>query len=103
MNINEVLTKIGNHILSKVKEYAAPKEHSHATISTGGMTLYPEAGNELNFGGTDTTTTIYIGYRPKDSRPKPVRYVLGGGDSVASIEGGHGKFRTFAIEGTDNP
>mgnify|MGYP006368627735 FL=1 len=35
------------------------------------MKLYAERSNEINFGGTGTATTIYFGYRAKDSKAIP--------------------------------
>lgn len=33
--------------------------------------------NEVNFGGTNTSTTIYFGYRARGSRPQPSTYIFG--------------------------
>lgn len=42
----------------------------------GTMTIHPYS-NEINFGGTNTSTSVYFGYRAKDSRPIPTVYVFG--------------------------
>ena len=52
---------------------------SSATKSgDGGLYLYPENNNELNFGGSNSATDIYIGFRAKDSRSIPTNFIFGG-------------------------
>lgn len=41
------------------------------------MTIHPSNSNELNFGGTNTSTTIWFGYRTWGSRPVPTEYNFG--------------------------
>ena len=48
--------------------------------------LYPEKNNEINFGGTNTSTTIYFGYRAKDSRPIPTKFVFGNTTGTADLQ-----------------
>lgn len=48
--------------------------------------LYPEQNNEINFGGTNTSTTIYFGYRAKDSRPIPTKFVFGNSTGTADLQ-----------------
>lgn len=45
--------------------------------------LIGEQNNELNFGGTNASDTIFFGYRAAGSRPKPVKYVFGSGSGTA--------------------
>lgn len=53
-------------------------------ISSGGIDLIANNNNEINFGGTNTDTTIYFGYRSRGDRNAPTAYVFGK-DSAASI------------------
>lgn len=55
----------------------------------GTITIKPHASNEINFGGTNTGTTIYFGHQGVDSRPKPVHYQFGGvaGDAMVQAKG----------------
>ena len=57
---------------------AADRNHDHITIGAGGIKIYPENSDELNFGGSHTGSRIWIGCRAKDSRPMPTEYVFGG-------------------------
>ena len=50
------------------------------------MTVHPSNSNELNFGGTNTSNTIYFGYRAIDSRPLPTTYVFGTGNGTATVK-----------------
>ena len=47
--------------------------------------FYAHNANEINFGGTNTSTSIYIGYRAMDSRPIPTKYIFGGSNGSAEI------------------
>lgn len=49
------------------------------------MKLYAEYSNEINFGGTNTATAIYFGYRAKDSKPIPTNFIFGGSSGTATI------------------
>ena len=48
--------------------------------------LYFNNSNEVNFGGTNTSTTIYFGYRATDSRPKPTVFVFGTSTAMAEVK-----------------
>jgi len=50
-----------------------------------GLWLYPENNNEINFGGTNTSTTIFFGYRAKDSRAIPTKFIFGGSTGTADL------------------
>jgi len=50
-----------------------------------GLWLYPENNNEINFGGTNTSTTIFFGYRAKDSRAIPTKFVFGNSTGTADL------------------
>ena len=41
---------------------------------------------ELNFGGSNTSTTIYIGYRAVDSRAIPTKFIFGGSTGSADLQ-----------------
>lgn len=48
--------------------------------------VYPNSNNEIDFGGTGDSTTIYIGYRSKDSRPVPTKFIFGEGTGTADLQ-----------------
>ena len=49
------------------------------------MKLYSNYSNEINFGGTNNSSTIFFGYRATDSKPIPTSFVFGGSTGTASI------------------
>ena len=49
------------------------------------MKLYAQYSNELNFGGTNNSGTIYFGYRAADSKPIPTQFVFGGPSGSATL------------------
>lgn len=51
--------------------------HGHTGVGDASMQIKPNNTNEVNFGGTSTSTQIYFGYRATDSRGVPVRYIFG--------------------------
>ena len=56
-------------------------------IGGEGIKVYATNSDEINFGGTSSSTTIYFGYRSTDSRPTPTTYKFGA-DGTAKIVGG---------------
>lgn len=52
----------------------------------GNIKLYPEHGDEINFGGTSTSSSIYFGYRSKDGRSVPTTYNFGSSSNSVSIK-----------------
>lgn len=52
------------------------------------MTLVPEQNNELNFGGTSNSSTIFFGYRTAGSKPVPTDFVFGGSSGTATLKAG---------------
>jgi hypothetical protein len=57
----------------------------YTKVGDGTIYMYPHSTNEINFGGTNTTDTIYFGYRPKDNNTTaPSKYVFGR-DGAASV------------------
>lgn len=61
--------------------------NANTSTKTGISTiwLYPERQNEINFGGTNQSTTIYFGAYKKDERPIPQCFVFGGGTGTAEL------------------
>lgn len=54
----------------------------------GTMIIKPQSNNEFNFGGTNTSSTIYFGYRALDSKPIPTKFVFGGSGGSANLTAG---------------
>ena len=52
------------------------------------MTLYAHGGNEINFGGTNASDTIYFGYRAIESKPIPTKFIFGGSTGTATLTAG---------------
>lgn len=61
----------------------------NATSSTktgdGTNVLYVEKQNEINFGGTAVSSTIYFGYRETDSKVIPSKFVFGSKTGTAEL------------------
>ena len=49
------------------------------------MKVYGQINNEVNFGGTNNSNTIYFGYRAKDSKPIPSKFIFGGSAGTAEL------------------
>ena len=49
------------------------------------MDAVAQYNNEINFGGSDGSGTIYFGYRARGSKGIPSSFVFGGGSGSASI------------------
>ena len=67
-----------------------PFEEIHANSFIGAfggetLKLYLEGGNEVNFGGTSDSSTIYFGYTAKDSKPIPAKIVFGGSSGKTAL------------------
>lgn len=54
-------------------------------ITDGTMDAIAERNNELNFGGSDGSSTIYFGYRARGAKAIPTSFIFGGGSGSASI------------------
>ena len=63
----------------------ATSADSATKISDGGMSLYSQFNNEINFGGTTSSDTIYMGYRAVDKKPIPKNFIFGGSSGTATI------------------
>ena len=55
------------------------------TVGTSDMKLYAHNSNEVNFGGTNDSSTIYFGYRALDSKPIPTQFIFGGSSGTADL------------------
>ena len=64
---------------------AADKSHSHDWVGDSSIKIYAHSSNEINFGGSNTSATLYLGYRATDNRPKPATYIFGTGNGTATI------------------
>lgn len=62
------------------------------TSDAGTMKVYTEFSNEINFGGTNPSNTVYFGYRKKDSKEIPSVFIFGGGTGTATIRANAGWF-----------
>ena len=50
--------------------------------------LYAQNNDEINFGGTNNSSTIYFGYRAVDSKPIPTAFVFGSSTGTATLTAG---------------
>ena len=62
--------------------------HTHNIIGDGGMKVYSHNSNEVNFGGTSSSSTIYFGYRTMDEKPIPSSFVFGSSAGTATLKAG---------------
>lgn len=65
------------------------QNYPNTKVGVSTIWLYPENNNEINFGGTNTSSTIFFGYRAKDSRVKPTAFVFGNNNSPSTSSGGN--------------
>lgn len=65
------------------------QNYPNTKVGVSTIWVYPEHTNEINFGGTNTTSTIFFGYRAKDSRVKPEAFVFGNNNSPSTSSGGN--------------
>lgn len=63
----------------------ATTSSSSTTVGDGTIILVPQNNNEINIGGTNTSSAIYFGYRATGSKPIPTAFVFGGSTGSASI------------------
>lgn len=57
-------------------------------LDTGGIALYANNNDEINFGGTNTSSIIFFGYRATGSRPIPTSFIFGGSGGTATLTAG---------------
>ena len=73
---------------AKILNSSNYQNYPNTKVGVSTIWLYPEHGNEINFGGTYTdSSNIYFGCNSKDNRPRPTEYHFGQND--ASL---HGKY-----------
>ena len=65
------------------------QNYPNTKVGVSTIWLYPENNSEINFGGTNTSSTIFFGYRAKDSRVKPTAFVFGNNNSPSTSSGGN--------------
>ena len=59
---------------------------SATKVGVASIWMYPESNSQINFGGTNTGTTLYFGYASKDSRPIPTKFIFGGSTGSADLQ-----------------
>ena len=82
---------------AKILNSSNYQNYPNTKVGLSNFWLYPEQGNEINFGGTYTDYNhIYFGYRSKDNRPRATEYHFGKND--ASLHGEY--FQSYIPTGT---
>ena len=74
---------------AKILNSSNYQNYPNTKVGVTSIWLYPENNNEINFGGTNASTTIFFGYRAKDSRAKPTVFVFGNNRSPSTSSGGN--------------
>lgn len=75
----QVLDRAGVGTLWSIcKTKFALSGHTHTKVGDDSIIVYPMSNNEVNFGGSNNSDTIFFGYRAMDSRPIPTNFVFGG-------------------------
>lgn len=54
--------------------------------SDNSIKIYANLGNEVNFGGTSNSSTIFFGCKSVDSRPIPTEFVFGGDKGISDLK-----------------
>ena len=55
------------------------------SVGDGTIIMYPQYNNEINFGGSDNSSTIYFGYRAINSKPIPTKFIFGESTGTATL------------------
>lgn len=74
---------------AKILNSSNYQNYPNTKVGISDIWLYPEHSNEINFGGTNTSSNIFFGYRAKDSRVKPIVFVFGNNNSPSTSSGGN--------------
>lgn len=74
---------------AKILNSSNYQNYPNTKVGVSTIWLYPENNNEINFGGTNISSTIFFGYRAKDSRVKPTDFVFGNNNSPSTSSGGN--------------
>ena len=78
------ITALRNNFVGNLTGKASTADS--ATIAGDGtMTIVPQYNNEINFGGTNASSTLFFGHRAAGSKPIPTAFVFGGSSGSASI------------------
>lgn len=64
---------------------ASVASEARVLCADGTMKLYANHSNEVNFGGTNNSSTIFFGYRATDSKPIPTSFVFGADTGTATL------------------
>lgn len=60
----------------------------YGSIGDGTMTVVPEKHDEVNFGGSTASDTIYFGYRARGSKPVPSTFIFGSPSGTSALKAG---------------
>jgi hypothetical protein len=74
---------------AKILNSSNYQNYPNTKVGVSAIWLYPENNDEINFGGINTSSTIFFGYRAKDSRVKPTAFVFGNNNSPSTSSGGN--------------
>lgn len=84
VNLKSNLTVNGT-ITGSLSGNASTASSAYTLCSDETMKLYAQASNEVNFGGTNNSNTIYFGYKAVDSKPIPAKFVFGGASGTSEL------------------
>lgn len=87
--IDQIYGNLTGDVTGNVSGSSGSCTGNAATATKSGISdiwLYPENSNEINFGGATSSTTIFIGYRAKDSRAIPTKFIFGGTTGTADLQ-----------------
>ena len=88
-NLTDGMQFIYSNVYYNVLHAGNYQNYPNTKVGVSTIWLYPENNNEINFGGTNTSSTIFFGYRAKDSRVKPTAFVFGNNNSPSTSSGGN--------------
>lgn len=98
--------------LAKTAETATNASNATLARDVGetSITLHPQSGDEINFGGSSSNTDIYIGYRAIGNRQIPTKFIFGGSSGTATLQaavfitgsGAENYFQTRKFRGEGN-
>lgn len=80
------------NIGSQSVNYATSAGSSNTATIAGSLgdndtiNMYAQYSNEINFGGGNSSSTIYFGYRATDSRPIPTEFIFGNTTGTANLK-----------------
>ena len=74
-----------NTIAANINGNAATATISRSLGTDDTMKVYGQYNDEVDFGGTNNSSTIYFGYRAVDSKPIPSKFIFGGDSGTAEL------------------